>query len=399
VKLVLRLRPLLIAVALSAAGCASGGNRGVEPPPDAGTVAAAPAADAATAEPAAPPAGEPTEAETLGPGESGAVEPSPPQPSTPRKMVEELTERKSPCAEPAADEEQMIDAARRRLYQTVCGAALWFDSLFGEQSHVAAAKNAYGRLELSAIDSQYWGFKERIRFDVRVRFPNIDERLDAFVGRDNEEEFVEGRSEGFALRSQFRNFEREDRWVAGLGYGLPGSYAKRTDFRIGGKGGREPEVFAQGRHRRNWFLGDRALLHFRQVLFWTNRDDFGATISLDFDRVVTSDLLFRWANIGTWSETTEGLDWRVAGIFYQNLGEQRAIAYEAYARGETDEVVPLREYGLRTIFRKPIRGREWLYGEIILGYGWVRELLTEPREGSYSVGFGVELLFGRENYY
>ncbi|HLF57374.1 MAG TPA: hypothetical protein VI942_11065 [Thermoanaerobaculia bacterium] len=315
----------------------------------------------------------------------------------PRTVRQELIEG-GPCVEPKPQGEPAIDAARRRLFQTICGAALWFDGLFGEQRHVGAAERATGRLELSLTQSEFWGFKSRARFNVRVRFPNIDERLDAFVGRDDEDEFVRDRNEGFALRSQFRQFEDDDdRWVAGLGYGLPGTYEQRTDFRIGGKGGREPEIFAQGRLRRNWFLGDRTLWHLRETLFWTNRENFGITSAIDFDRVLASNLLLRWANVGTFSEETEGLDWRIAVIVYQNLERRgRAIAYETFVRGETDDVVPLREYGARTIFRKPLLGRDWLFGELYLGYSWPQEEPEEKRAGSYSVGFGVELLFGRD---
>jgi hypothetical protein len=326
--------------------------------------------------------------------------PVPPIVARRRSVREQLIEG-GPCVEPKPEGEPAIDAARRRLFQTICGAALWFDGLFGEQRHVWAAERATGRLELSLTESEFWGFKARTRFNVRVRFPNIDERLDAFIGRDDEDEFVRDRNEGFALRSQFRQLEdEEDRWVAGLGYGLPGTYAMRTDFRIGGKGGREPEIFAQGRLRRNWFLDDRTLWHLRETLFWTNREDFGTTTAIDFDRVLKPNLLFRWGNIGTWSEETEGLDWRSVLVLYHNLEfKGHAVAWEAYVRGETDDDVPLREYGLRTVVRRPLLGREWLFGEIYLGYGWPREEPEEERDGSYSVGFGLDLLFGREIRY
>jgi hypothetical protein len=317
-----------------------------------------------------------------------------------RKEEKRRLREEGPCFEPVAAEESAIEATRRRLYQTVCGAALWFDGLFGEQRHVAAAQRASGRVELSLTESEYYGVKERTRFNARVRFPNLEERLEAFVGRDDEEDFVRDRNEGFALRSQFTDLERDDRWVLGLGYGLPGSYAQRTNFRVGAKGGREPEIFLQGRHRRNWFVGDRSLWHFRDTVFWTNRDGFGTTTALDFDHVLTPRLLMRLGSVGTFSEVTSGVDYRAVAVFYQNLSTSgRALAYELFARGETDLDVRLREYGLRTVFRRPIGGRDWLYGEVIAGYSWVREELEVDRQGSYLFGFGMELLYGRENPY
>ncbi|MGH7337467.1 MAG: SMP-30/gluconolactonase/LRE family protein, partial [Myxococcota bacterium] len=50
-----------------------------------------------------------------------------------------------PCADALVGSGGGIDAARRRLFQTSCAAALWFDGLFGEQRHVASAQNTSGR--------------------------------------------------------------------------------------------------------------------------------------------------------------------------------------------------------------------------------------------------------------
>jgi hypothetical protein len=403
-----------------AAGCASSGRKAAAPPASE-PIAPEPTAAAADAEgtlPLAPGDFEaaavlperPVEPIALGDFEDvaslepgGATRPvlSAGPPGRPRSVREELIATGDPCSEPKAVGEEAIDAARRRLFQTLCGAALWFDGLFGVEQHVGAAEKTTGRLELSFTDSAYWGFKARTRFHFRARFPNLDERINAFIGRDDEEEFVRDRNEGFALRSQFRHFEDDDdRWVAGLGYGLPGLYKVRTDFRVGGKGGREPEIFAQARLRRNFFIGDRSLWHLRPTGFWTNRKKWGTTMAIDFDHVLAPNVLFRWANVASWTEETEGLDWRVATVLYHNLESKgRAVAYETYVRGETDDEVPLREYGARAILRRPLKRREWLFGELYLGYGWPKEEIEEEREGSYSVGFGLELLFGRENRY
>jgi hypothetical protein len=302
-----------------------------------------------------------------------------------------------PCAaEDAPPENAMVDRARDRLYRTACGAARWFDGLFGDQAHPDAARNVTGRAEVSVIGSEFEGARFRGRFNLRARFPNLEERVEAFLGRDDEDEFVRDRTQGLALRSQFLDLEGSDSWLAGLGYSLPGSYRQRTDFRVGGRVSTAPEIFVQGRHRRNWFLSERNVLRFRETIFWTNRDGFGSTTGVNFDRLLSKNLLVRLGNVGTWSEASEGLDWRSALIFYQHLRDDRALAYEAFTRGKTDAEVPVREYGLRTIYRQSILGRSWLFGELVLGYSWPQERLDEPREGSAAVGFGIEMLYGRD---
>lgn len=306
----------------------------------------------------------------------------------------------NPCREAAEPDEGALEATRRRLYKTLCGAAVWFDGLFGGDEASAELQNVRGRVELSTQYSEYWGFRARGRLRVRADLPQFERRLHAFVGREDEDEFVADRSEGLALRSQFFEIESEDRWVAGLGYGLPGSYRQKNDVRVGARVRLDdPDVFVQLRHRRNWFLGERSAWRFRETLFYTVQDGFGSTTSVDFDHILNRKLLGRWANVGTYSEATAGVRWRSAVIFYRSLREHRALAQETYVRGETDREVPLREYGLRLVYRRPILGRDWLYGELVGGYGWVREKRHEPRQGSALVGFGIDLLFGRGDPY
>jgi hypothetical protein len=191
--------------------------------------------------------------------------------------------------------------------------------------------------------------------------------------------------------------ETEDRWLAGLGYSPPGRWKERVDFRAGGRLSSSPEAFVQGRLRRNVFVGERTVWRFREILFYENRDGFGSTSSADFDYVLRRSLLFHWGTVATVSEATDGADWRSATVLYQNLGERSALAYELFLRGSTGSEIDVREYGARTIYRRPLT-RDWLYGELIGGYTWPRESLVGPREGSVLFGFGIELLFGRAPY-
>jgi len=302
----------------------------------------------------------------------------------------------NPCRQRTSDDAPAIDDAHRKLYETLCGAALWFDGLFGERNEnaIASARGTSGRLEISGLYSEYEGSKIRARGNVRFDFPNLDKRWNAFIGRDDQDDFIRDRSEGLALRSQFLDFSDQNRWLAGLGYSLPGSYKQRTDFRVGGKLGSEPEIFAQGRYRRNFLINDRNLVHFRETLFWTNRDGFGSTTSLDYDHVVKRTMLLRWGNVGTVSESTDGLEWRSAVLLYQSLDNARALAYEIFVRGETAWEVPLKEYGGRAVYRQPLLHRDWLAGEIVLGYSWPRFELEDERKGSATIGLGLEILVG-----
>jgi hypothetical protein len=305
----------------------------------------------------------------------------------PRDSLREL------CHQPHGD--GLMQESRRLLEETFCGATLWFDGLFGGEPNLENARAVSGRVELSAIHTDFFGEDYKGRLRLNYDLPNLERRVRLFLGREDEEDFVTDRQEGFAIRSSVFGLEREEEWLAGLGYSPPGRWLNRTDFRVGGKVKSAPEIFVQWRYRQNLFLGERNVWRLRETVFYENRDGFGSTSSIDVDRVVRQDLLARWANVGTISEATEGLEWRSAALLYKNLPGTRAVAGELFVRGATDAEVKMREYGTRFIYREPL-GRPYLFGEIIVGYTWPRYERDEPRDGSAMFGFGLELLFGRD---
>jgi hypothetical protein len=301
------------------------------------------------------------------------------------------------CHQRAPAGEEVLDESRRLLAETFCGATLWFDGLFGGRPDIKNARAVSGRVELSTLYTQADGAQPKARLHLNYDLPNLKNQVNLFLGRDEGNDFIRDRQEGVAIRSSAFDLETDDRWLAGLGYSPPGKWGERIDFRVGGRLGTAPEAFVQGRLRRNAFVGKESVWRLRETVFYENRDGFGSTSSVDFDHVFRRTLLFRWGTVGTFSEATTGVDWRTATVLYQNLGSRSAIAYELFVRGATDLDVAIREYGARSVYRRPLN-RQWLYGELIGGYTWPRESRDKPREGSAMVGLGVELLFGKEPF-
>ncbi|MCB1035763.1 MAG: hypothetical protein KDD47_18220, partial [Acidobacteria bacterium] len=320
-----------------------------------------------------------------------AAAPAPPADSPPEDSLRDLCRRK------ADENEPTLDASRRLLQETVCGATLWLDGLFGGEPDVANARDVSGRLELSNGYTEHDGYTPRIRLRVRLDLPTLENRFHLFLGRDNEDDVVQDRQEGFAVRSAFFGLDEEDTWLAGLGYRPPGKWRQRIDFRVGGRLRSAPEVYVQGRFRRNHFVGHRSAWRFRETLFLDNREGFGGTTEIAFDHVPIDQVLMRWSNLGTYSEESEGLEWGSFGLLYWKASSVNALGFEVFVRGATGAEVPLKELGSRVIFRRPVF-RRWLYGEIVGGYSWPRESLAENRLGSAQIGVNLEILFGRDPY-
>lgn len=304
--------------------------------------------------------------------------------------------RRQLCTRPEEGDDDMVDDMQQTMEETTCAAALWLDGLFGEPRNLDTARRTSGFLETSVNWSEFKGWDERVRFRVRFRLPNLKNRVSAVFGRDNEEDVVRDRSEGFAVRSALPRGAEDDSWLAGLGYSFPGSKRFKTDFRVGVASIAHPRTYVQQRARYIVYSDEEDLFYIRGTAFWNNRQGFGLTTGADYSRTLTETLLLRFTNVGTVSQESEGLDWFSGLILYQNLREERAMAYELLIRGQTDEPEPLYEYGGRVVYRHPLLPRR-LYAEVLAGYSWPREDPDAKREGSPQVGLSIEMPFGQKN--
>ena len=150
----------------------------------------------------------------------------------------------------------------------------------------------------------------------------------------------------------------------------------------------------QNRFRFLAYSDDNDLWILRQTLFWTNQDGFGSTTGSDWMHVINQNLLMRWDNVATVSQESDGLDWRSAAILYRGLQpEGTGIALEIFSRGETQHPVPVREYGIRALYRHPLFQRR-LFLEFINGYTWPKIDPEKQREGSYGIGIALQMPFG-----
>ncbi len=155
------------------------------------------------------------------------------------------------------------------------------------------------------------------------------------------------------MPSVFRETEEKD-WLLGFGYNPVRSTRSRLDFDAGVRVDFPVDPFFKGTWRYYAFMNEQSLLRVAQTVFWTNQLEFGTTTRLDAERVLGENFHLRWQGLGTAAQETEGVDWRTSLILYQNLGNLRAIAWEAEVEGETDAEIHLDHYGVRATYRQRI---------------------------------------------
>jgi hypothetical protein len=286
-----------------------------------------------------------------------------------------------------------IDRAQAGLYRTICLSAARFDGFFGNARFDDEYQATHGRLAVGALWDERDHWDPRVRFRVHVRLPQLSERVNAFVGRLDPDEYVtELRDDFYTLPRQFAR-EDDDAVLFGLGYRQPGRIGGHFDAGIGAKLGSPVDPYVKGTYRLGVPFRDRNLIRLHETIFWQVGEGFGATTRFDLERLLSEDFLVRWTGSGRFTERTEGVRWFSSLTLYQNLGGGRAFAYEAGISGETDREVAVADYGLRAIYRHRIH-LEWLFLELRSGITWPRETLTERREPNWSAGIALEMLFG-----
>jgi hypothetical protein len=288
---------------------------------------------------------------------------------------------------------QWIDRMHAGLYRTICLSAARFDGFFGNARFDDEYQATHGSLAVGALWDERDHWDPSVRFRAHVRLPQLSERFSAFVGRLDPDEYVtELRDDFDTLPRQFAR-QDDDAVLLGLGYRQPGRLGGHFDAGAGASLGWPIEPYAKGTYRLAVPFLARNVLRLHDTIFWREGDGFGTTARIDLERLLADAFLIRWTSSGTFTEETDGVRWFTSFTLYQNLGDGRALAYEAAVSGESDREIDIVDYGLRVIYRRRIH-LEWLFLELRSGLTWPRESATELREPNWGAGVALEMMFG-----
>ncbi len=290
-----------------------------------------------------------------------------------------------------------LDRMQRRVHETVSGSAKRIDGLFGVQDNLAVYDRASGSVAPALLWDEFDGFQPRLRFRVSVPLPQLDERVDAFIGRVNPEEYVtEREQDSGAFRRQYGPVE-EDETLLGIrfhderreGGSLDAGAGVRLQFPL--------DPYVKGSYLYERGTPSRLLFAIKETAFWRDSEGFGLTSRVDLSRVFEDRWLVRWTGSATFSQKSEGVRGYTTFTVLRGFPNRRAAALELFMTGELDAPVPLGEYGAKVAYRQAIV-RDWLVMEIRTSVTWPKDLPEQSRKPSWGVGMGFEMLFGSEQF-
>jgi len=287
-----------------------------------------------------------------------------------------------------------IDRMQSALYLSMCSTAAWFDGFFGNARFDDEYQATHGSLAVGALWDERDHWDPSVRFRVQVELPQLSDRFSGFIGKVDADEFVTEQRDDFdTLPRQFGR-EVDDKVLFGLGYSEPRGPGGHFDASVGTSLESATEPYAKVTYRIALPLLARNLLRLRESIFWEENERLGATTRFDLERLFTDDLLGRWTGSATFTQETEGVRWFSQLTLYQNLHNGRALSYQVGITAESDNDVPITDYGLRVIYRRSIFDRAWLFLELRSSITWPRENLLERREANLGAGIALEMMFG-----
>lgn len=307
---------------------------------------------------------------------------APPAMSTPDAASDELPQEDAPPELRG----NLLERSRAGVRTTTEWLARGLDSWFGDKPWQEGGEVTDGRLSIHALKRESESAEGKIRFNARVRLPNLEERAYVFVGRDNEREGVTDTPEALSRQDRLLAEGPGQRsFFAGIGLAVRDAF----DVRLGFRGVRP---YGQARYRLPYRLSERDVVEFRQTFFWKLSDRFGSTTALSYEHAFASDLAVRWLTATTTTQRSRKFDWSSLVGLYKSYSGERLAALELVGSGSQDTGVTFSDYGLQARWLQPIY-RDWLFGEVIVGHFWPRPDETFPRARSWAFGGSLTMRF------
>jgi hypothetical protein len=320
------------------------------------------------------------------------VAPTAPVPEDPGPPADDANkkEEKDPYKDP------FIDRAHNGVFNAVWRSAMRMDQWFGSKESEAAYLKTSGSIAPALLYDQFDGFQPRVRFQVDVPLPQLNERFHAFIGRVNRDEYVteESPSSG-AFARQYGPVE-DDQTLFGIQYRDPkdgGHWDADAGLRLASP----LDPFVKGSYRFMKGSSENWLVSFRETAFWQNSEKLGITSRVDVEKILRDVWLFRWTGSGTFSQRSEGVKGYTSFTLLRGFPNRRAIAAELFTQGELDADVPLGNYGVKLAYRRSI-ARDWLILESRVSLTFPKEGPWQVREASWGVGIGLEMFFGTDEF-
>lgn len=294
--------------------------------------------------------------------------------------------------------EHWLDKTQAQAYSRTCKAVSWFDNLFGDEE-TFDDKNFRGKITVGFRQDERDGFDPRVRLRIKSKLPNVSKRLNAFIGRVDEDSYVSDSrpKQDSVVDSGIRSDDQDEaEWLIGLGYSNPHKTNSGFDYSLGAKISSGLNPYAKIRYKHLFNMPERHYLRATQTFFWQDDDGYGTTTNLNYTYLLGAEDILEWGVSAKFTEEESQWEWITGTTWFHQISANQGISSRIYIRGEEENTESIPEYGISFTYRTPFL-REWLFLETAIENRWVRENANEDRDSSLRLGIQLEMIFG--DYY
>ncbi|MEN1728464.1 MAG: hypothetical protein AAGJ52_08480 [Pseudomonadota bacterium] len=300
---------------------------------------------------------------------------------------EELIDRS--CRDEEDRPQSWLDRTHSYFNRQLCEPAAWFDGFFGDaRAFEETPVGTFFRLRNSLQWDETEGWTAGVRVRANIQLPRASERLRLLITSDDD------------LSGEFdqRSGDDDDEDQTRLGLRFIANEGVRSQFDVDGtvrvsSGGLNPRL--RGRYRYVKGLTASTLVRATQAVFWEREDGFGTTSRLDWEWLRHRDSLLRLTGEGTFSEESDGVDWRASVTGFQQLTPKTALRAELGVFGYTRPSFEVEEYFVALRYRRQFL-RPWLFYELQPEHAWPLESVGGDRRSDWRFRFTIEIQFENE---
>jgi hypothetical protein len=293
---------------------------------------------------------------------------------------------------PPTATEAAIETTRRSARSSAEWLARGVDGWFGDTPFEDGGKVSDGRFNIGLYKRRDQSAHLDVRFNAHFRLPNFEKNAYLFIGRDDPREVIRDTPNAVAGQQRLLSDRPGDRSFLG---GLGVSVVNALDLRIGF--GARLKPYVQARYDKPWAVADGQVIDFRETVFWSRADRWGATTALSYEVTVSPTLVGRWLNAATITQTSRNFAWSSTLGAYQAMGYQRLLSLELLANGtgnngNDNSPAGSSDLGVLVKWEQPVY-KNWLLGEMVAGHFWPRPDADTPRGRAWALGAGLKMLF------
>lgn len=256
------------------------------------------------------------------------------------------------------EKEPLVDRVHGKLSTGVVRLSNKIDRFFGSKRAEDQANGTQVRLTYLTSITEDGDIDHEGLIKFRLKLPYLEELLKISFKREANEEKSDEQS------SQVKKEEAkgESSSVRRLGEAILNEPKKwSVHFNTGIKVQIPPQVFGNLRLRRSAYFG-KWEFRISQEFFWFSRDGFGETTTVDFDRPINSNFLFRVRNLATWTDEEDEFLTEHGPILYWQISKRRAASFSAKAQGASRPSFHINNYQASINYRQLLH-KTWFYLE------------------------------------